>query len=323
MLGYGGKTGQTAVIGDGAAQAASEPDAGATQKLGSAALRSVVASVASPGAASAETEKESLAPQPSPAAVVAPIAEAASPAAADPGPSVRQQPAPQPQHSAPQQSAPQQPAPQQSAPQPSAQPSAPHQPDAAPQQPVARAAAPGRQVQPEASPAAAKLGPAASASDAAEQVIQARKQRKDKKGQFRETLWFKKGELDPATAAAAEQESGGQPGEGVEDRYEDDGSLTSGDREKFSLKTGGTHSMPAFGRTAAREDVSSKELINEMKAGRRKIIALIAIGVLLLISVIAFAVVSSGGDGETKDKTESGAGPEAPEPAAPQPTAPQ
>jgi hypothetical protein len=105
----------------------------------------------------------------------------------------------------------------------------------------------------------------------------------------------------------------------VEDHYEDDGSLTRGDREKFSLKTGATHSMPAFGRAAVSEDVSSKELIDEMKAGRRKIFVLIAIGILLLIGVIVFAVTSgSGGEHGGETPAESDTRPAAP--AAPQPT---
>jgi hypothetical protein len=322
MLGYGAKTGQAAAVsGESTTQAAGEPDAGATQKLGSAALGSAPASPAPAGAAPARTQ-DVVAPQASPAAAAASIAQAVSPpAAVTPGPFTTPEPAPQesaPQESAPRQSLAQEPAPQPSlAPQQSA--AAPQQPAAAPQQPVARAAAPGRQVEQEASPAAAGSGQAAG-----ERVIEAGKKRKDKKGQFRETLWFKKGELDPATAAVGEKESGEAGDAAVDDRYEDDGSLTRGDREKFSLKTGGTHSMPAFGRTPAREDVSSKELIDEMKTGRRKIIALIAIGILLLIVVIVFAV-ASGSEGEDKDKgpIESGARPGAAEPAAPQPTAPQ
>ena len=71
---------------------------------------------------------------------------------------------------------------------------------------------------------------------------------------FRETLWFKKGDVEHmiAEARAKMAAQGARPGavEGsrcpveevkpIEDRYNDDGTLTTEDRKKFSLRTGGT-----------------------------------------------------------------------------------
>ena len=69
---------------------------------------------------------------------------------------------------------------------------------------------------------------------------------------FRETLWFKKGDVEHmiAEARAKMAAQGARPGavEGpevpveevkpIEDRYKDDGSVTTEDRKKFSLRTG-------------------------------------------------------------------------------------
>lgn len=140
----------------------------------------------------------------------------------------------------------------------------------------------------------------------AEERIKRRKQGGDK-GKFRETLWFKKGEMDAEAAARAEaaQKSGQQALDKsdmmpMEDRYEDDGSLTRGDREKFSLKTGGTQNMDAFGDgeqpVSAASSLTDAELINEMKGGRGKIIVFLVIGLLAIVGIVIFAATSGGHD---------------------------
>ncbi len=117
------------------------------------------------------------------------------------------------------------------------------------------------------------------------------------KGKFRETMWFKKGELD---AAAAEQAATAGKGDlvsdradelPIEDRYNDDGTLRAED-QKFSLRTGHTQAMAAMKdsvpRSPSSSDVSDDELIGEMKAGRGKIIALIILGVVVIAGVVIF-----------------------------------
>ncbi|HWO18998.1 MAG TPA: serine/threonine-protein kinase [Kofleriaceae bacterium] len=115
------------------------------------------------------------------------------------------------------------------------------------------------------------------------------------KSSFRETLWFKKGELD-AQAAEERAKSGRDTGSGqaadslpMDERYKDDGSLSHGDKEKYSLRTGGTEVMPRLRDSGVSSaDVSEDELIGEMKAGRGKILALVGIGLVVLILIIVF-----------------------------------
>ncbi|HVV83425.1 MAG TPA: hypothetical protein VHE35_10155, partial [Kofleriaceae bacterium] len=121
-------------------------------------------------------------------------------------------------------------------------------------------------------------------------------QRKANKGKFRETLWFKKGDLDAAAAAEAarskdasvQDKSDTLP---MEERYVDDGSVTSNDAARYSLKTGNTSSMPALQGgdedDADRSRVSEDELVADMKRGRRKIMLAIAVGAVILGAIIA------------------------------------
>ncbi len=117
------------------------------------------------------------------------------------------------------------------------------------------------------------------------------------KGKFRETMWFKKGDLDvqAAEAAAEERARTGKDGANdkvdslpVEDRYGDDGSISRGDKEKYSLRTGATQMMSAIREDQAGSGtgVSEDALIGEMKAGRQKIFLAIGAGVILLILLI-------------------------------------
>ena len=120
----------------------------------------------------------------------------------------------------------------------------------------------------------------------------------DNKGKFRETMWFKKGDLDAQAAVAAAEERA-RTGKDVQDkvdskpideRYQDDGSITRGDKEKYSLRTGGTQMMPSVkdqGKASSSlAKVSEDELIGEMKGGRTKVIAAIVIGVVVLGLII-------------------------------------
>jgi hypothetical protein len=121
----------------------------------------------------------------------------------------------------------------------------------------------------------------------------------DNKGKFRETMWFKKGDLDAqaAIAAAEERARTGKDGSAdkadtkpIDERYNDDGSITRGDKEKYSLRTGATEMMPAMRditkASASLSKVSEDELIGEMKGGRVKIIAAIVVGAIVLALII-------------------------------------
>jgi hypothetical protein len=123
------------------------------------------------------------------------------------------------------------------------------------------------------------------------------------KGKFRETMWFKKGELDEAAAQAAAAEIAASPGTlgidradslPIEDRYQDDGTLSTRDRDKFSLRTGSTTMIDAVkppGAKSVAGKVSEKELVGELRSGRGLILAALAVG-LLLIAIILYFVVT-------------------------------
>jgi hypothetical protein len=122
----------------------------------------------------------------------------------------------------------------------------------------------------------------------------------DSKGKFRETMWFKKGELDAQAAqvAAEEREKTGKDVGGdkadslpIDERYKDDGSITRSDKEKYSLRTGATQMM-----SAVREDkagsagrVSEDALIGEMKGGRQWVLYAIIGGVIVVALIIFLA----------------------------------
>ncbi len=123
----------------------------------------------------------------------------------------------------------------------------------------------------------------------------------ESKGKFRETMWFKKGELD-AQAAQVVAEEVAKTGKAVstdkadslpiDERYKDDGSITRGDKEKYSLRTGGTQMMTAMKEGdigGASGKVSEDALIGEMKGGRQWIFIGI-IAALLGIALILFVV---------------------------------
>jgi len=121
------------------------------------------------------------------------------------------------------------------------------------------------------------------------------------KGKFRETMWFKKGDLDAQAAVAAADEraktgkdAGADKADSlpIDERYKDDGSISRGDKEKYSLRTGGTQMMSTVGHDKGGSEsmtkVSEDALIGEMKGGRGKIFAAIGIGLAVVIAIIVF-----------------------------------
>jgi serine/threonine protein kinase len=121
-----------------------------------------------------------------------------------------------------------------------------------------------------------------------------------KKGKFRETMWFKKGELDEAAAAAAAQAKPGDLASDkadeapIEERYKDDGSLSADDRARLSLRTGGTQTQASVRepvRGAPTEGMEEDDLVGEMKAGRGKALLLIGIAAALVIALVVVYLV--------------------------------
>jgi hypothetical protein len=162
---------------------------------------------------------------------------------------------------------------------------------------------------------------------------------------FRETLWFKKGDVEQmvadakAKAVAAARAKGAPvvapvdpelPVEDVkplEDRYVDDGSVTVEDRKKFSLRSGGTSTaLPAAaGAVIPGERMSDTEMLKEIGGGKKIFIVVIAVAVV--IAIITVLVVAF--KGKDVDKSAAALVPtekavETPKPAAepPAPAAP-
>lgn len=134
--------------------------------------------------------------------------------------------------------------------------------------------------------------------------------RRSKKGKFRETMWFKKGQLDAEAAERAKSSDGESVDSDkadempMEDRYADDGSLSHEDKHKFSLRTGHTEMMPSLDQPVS-GGVTEDELMREIQGGRGKWIALIAGGAVLLIVLLVVFLSGGGGGGDDEpDKRE-------------------
>lgn len=162
---------------------------------------------------------------------------------------------------------------------------------------------------PWAAPAAAPAAPVVAAPQvpAAPQVASAPAGKKKSapasddggKGKFRETMWFKKGDLDAQAAVAAAEERARTGKDAstdkadllpIDERYKDDGSISRSDKEKYSLRTGATTMMAAVKDAPASQSMSKigeDVLVSEMKSGRTWIFLAIAAGVVAIGLIIA------------------------------------
>lgn len=111
---------------------------------------------------------------------------------------------------------------------------------------------------------------------------------------FRETLWFKKGELD--ARQAAEAAAGGDdlaPGAvdllPLEDRYRDDGSLTGADSRAFGVHSGTTTWLrqTSGGGAPAAAGYREEDLVREMRRSTAVALMVLGGGLLALCAVIA------------------------------------
>ena len=137
---------------------------------------------------------------------------------------------------------------------------------------------------------------------------------------FRETLWFKQGDVEQMVAdAKAKIQAAGKPAaEGpaitedarpLEDRYVDDGSVTVEDRKKFSLRTGGTSTaMPTASPEVPGEKMDEREIVGEISGGRRTLILVIAAVVILALVVVIAMMVKGKGKGSVTGPTAAPAG---------------
>ena len=137
---------------------------------------------------------------------------------------------------------------------------------------------------------------------------------------FRETLWFKQGDVDQlvADAKAKLQAAGKGTGEApvlpddarpLEDRYADDGSVTVEDRKKFSLRTGGTATaLPTVGAELPGEKMDEEEMVGELSSGRRTLILVAAAVVILALVVVIAMMVKGKGKGSAAGPTDTPVG---------------
>ena len=105
---------------------------------------------------------------------------------------------------------------------------------------------------------------------------------------FRETLWFKKGDLD---VKAAEDPDGLGAADllPVEDRYLDDGSVAPADTSAFGVHSGQTQGLEMVKQTSQMEPVGEVpvQLIREMKRGRLPVLAAIGGALVFVIAIVA------------------------------------
>lgn len=193
-------------------------------------------------------------------------------------------------------------------------PAAHHQPTPAPfaptPPPVAvpprAAAAPAAVAAPQAAPAQPAQAAPAAAQPASAKAGDSSKSPQKAGSAFRETLWFKQGDVEQMVAdAKAKLQASGKPSDTadvnvdarpLEDRYVDDGSVTVEDRKKFSLRTGGTvAAIPTVSDHVPGEQMDEKEMVGEISGGRRTLILVIAAVVILgLIVVVAMMLKGKG-----------------------------
>ena len=125
---------------------------------------------------------------------------------------------------------------------------------------------------------------------------------------FRETLWFKQGDVDQMVADARAKleaskakgtpapepeplpiESDAKP---LEERYVDDGSVSAEDRKKYSLRQGATSAaLPTVGGKIPGERMSAEEVMGEIGGGKRfgiVIAAVVVVAAIVAVIVLGF-----------------------------------
>jgi hypothetical protein len=123
---------------------------------------------------------------------------------------------------------------------------------------------------------------------------------------FRETLWFKRGDVDQMVADAKAKMSANRSDTGevpedvrpLEDRYVDDGTVTTEDRKKFSLRAGGT--AVAQSQSAAKlpgAGMSEKEVMEEI-AGPRRTMIYVILGVVVAAAIVVVLLIMRGKSSE-------------------------
>ncbi|MEP6654122.1 MAG: serine/threonine-protein kinase, partial [Myxococcales bacterium] len=160
---------------------------------------------------------------------------------------------------------------------------------------------------------------------------------------FRETLWFKKGDVDQmiadartkmaalatANAAKKEAEIPTEDAKPLQERYVDDGTVTVDDHQKFSLGSGrASTSQATRAGSVPGERMTEEEMLDEIGGGKRVlIIGIVAAVLVALVAVIALSVKGGGKDKKISEPAAAVSEPAAvpppppPPPPVPPPTA--
>jgi serine/threonine-protein kinase len=190
---------------------------------------------------------------------------------------------------------------------------------AAPVVAPAPVAAPAPTPAPAPKPAAAPVAAAAPAADAKKAGGKGKKQ-------FRETMWFKKGEVNEAAAQAAPNDEAAadklaaaqvaaEDAKVLADSYQDDGTLQGGERKKYSLRTGHTQmNMQAIKVPVGGPGMNEKEMAAEMNQSGKAVSKIVLVLILAVVLFGAIFVVF-----HYVVKSPSGSGTQTPPPAATSP----
>ena len=164
-------------------------------------------------------------------------------------------------------------------------------------------------------------------------VVLTQKKQAEKPGGFRETAWFKKGEIEEEIAKAEASVGTADPlaPSGITGQHDvvdaNAVPVTSQDHNRLSLKTGATQMMPAVrlsGTGGAQalpgERMNESEMLDEMQGGGRgRIIAGAIAGVILIGAILYFAVHKAEPEPTLAPAPTSQNAPVAPTPALPPP----
>ena len=114
-----------------------------------------------------------------------------------------------------------------------------------------------------------------------------------RRGGFRETMWFFKGEVESAMAEQGEGEALAEAEEAADlaQKYADDGSLTEAEARRLSLRTGRTQMMQAVkvpdGKLPG-DRMRAEDFIHEMHRGKR---IAIYVGIAAVLAITAALVL--------------------------------
>jgi len=101
-------------------------------------------------------------------------------------------------------------------------------------------------------------------------------------------MWFKRGDQDAEQQEDAEEAVAApvhDPDHIDEERYQDDGTLTRRDQERYNLRTGSTSSVPAIPPAPRAATMSERALLAEIESARTLRIMLMCALVIVALAI--------------------------------------